>query len=129
MQLTLTDPLPGEPPTGIDIRRIDAGRDAHELHRADAEAFADNADYVPETFEQFCDEHLHAPAWHPEASLVAIDEDRIVGFLLAERRDEGRLGYVSVLGVSAPWRGRGSAPRWCRRPPGSGSPPGSTTLG
>jgi mycothiol synthase len=110
MQVALTGPLPGEPPEGITIRRIDPGGDARALHRADAEAFADNADSVPETFEQFRAEHLDRPARDAEASIVAVvvdDDDRIVGYLLAERRDEGQLGYVCVLGVSASWRGRG----------------------
>jgi ribosomal protein S18 acetylase RimI-like enzyme len=65
---------------------------------------------VPETFEQFRAEHLDRPARDAEASIVAVvvdDDDRIVGYLLAERRDEGQLGYVCVLGVSASWRGRG----------------------
>jgi mycothiol synthase len=107
MQMPLTGPIPGKPPAGIAIRRIDVRGDARELHRLDAEAFADNADYAPETFEQFCDEHLHTAARDPDATIVAIADGPIVGFLLAERRDEGRLGYVSVLGVSASWRGRG----------------------
>lgn len=107
MQMTLTGPIPVATPDAIGLRRIDASRDARELHRVDAAAFADNADYVPETFEQFRDEHLHTPARDAEASIVAIDDDRIVGFLLAERRDEGRIGFISVLGVSASRRGRG----------------------
>jgi mycothiol synthase len=107
MQMPLTGPIRGEPPAGIAIRRIDRDGDARELHRIDAEAFADNADSAPETFERFRDEHLDAPARDAEASIVAVDGRRIVGYLLAERRDEGRLGYVSVLGVSASWRGLG----------------------
>jgi mycothiol synthase len=107
MRMPMNGPILGEPPAGIAIRRIDVGVDARELHRVDAEAFADNADYVPETFEQFCDEHLHTPARDPEATIAALDDGRIIGFLLAERRCDGRVGYVSVLGVGASWRGRG----------------------
>jgi mycothiol synthase len=107
MEITLTGPIPGEPPEGITIRRIDPGGDARGLHRADAEAFADNADYVPETLEQFCAEHLDTPARDAEASIIAVDDGRIVGHLLAERHDEGGLGYVCVLGVGQAWRGRG----------------------
>jgi mycothiol synthase len=109
MEMTLTGPLPGAPPDGITMRRIDVGRDARALHRIDAEAFADNADCMPETFEQFRDEHLNSPSRDAEGSIVAIDDDRIVGYLLAERRDEGRLGYICVLGVDASMRGRGIA--------------------
>jgi len=100
-------PISVEPPDGILIRPIDVARDAKALHRVDAEAFADNADYVPETFVQFCDEHLHAPARDANASVAALAGDRIVGFLLAEQRRDGDVGYVSVLGVSRSWRGRG----------------------
>ncbi len=107
MEMTLTVALSSAPPAPITIRRIDVLRDARELHRVDAEAFADNADSLPETFEQFRDEHLDTPTRDAAASVVAIDDDRIIGYLLAERRDDGRLGYVSVLGVSAARRGRG----------------------
>ena len=107
MRLVLSGPITAKPPDGVVVRRIDPEPDARELHRVDAEAFADNADYAPETFEQFCDEHLQTPARDAEATIAAIADGRIVGFLLAERRDEGRIGYVSVLAVSASWRGRG----------------------
>ncbi len=109
MQMPLTGPIGGEPPDGISIRRIDPDGDAQALHRIDAEAFADNADSVPETFEQFRNEHLRTPARDAAASVVAVERGRIVGYLLAERRDKGRLGYVCVLGVGTSWRGRGVA--------------------
>jgi mycothiol synthase len=93
----------------VQIRRIDVDRDARELHRLDATAFAANADYRPDTFEQFRDEHLRATDVDRRAMLVAVEGDRIAGFLIGMRRREGRLGYVSVLGVDPASRRRGIA--------------------
>jgi len=92
----------------VQVRTIDAGRDARELHRLDAAAFAANADYHPETFEHFRDEHLRATDADPRAMLAADDGGRIVGFLLGMRRG-GEVGYVSVLGVDPGLRRRGIA--------------------
>jgi mycothiol synthase len=106
-------PLNPDPATasasGIVLRRVDGERDARALHRLDAAAFADNADYAPETFEQFRAEHLVAPDRDPAATLVATDGDRVVGFLIAARRRGGSAGYISILGVDPGVRRRGVA--------------------
>jgi mycothiol synthase len=93
----------------IRVRAIDRERDAHELHRLDTAAFADNPDYQPETFEQFRDEHLRGDGIDASAMLVAVDRDRIVGYLLGMRRRAGTVGYVSLLGVDPEARRRGIA--------------------
>jgi ribosomal protein S18 acetylase RimI-like enzyme len=91
----------------VEIRRIDPDRDARELHRLDAAAFAGNADYEPETFEQFRAEHLLAADLDPAATLAATDGGRIVGFLVGARRRGGTVGYVSILAVDPEARRRG----------------------
>jgi ribosomal-protein-alanine N-acetyltransferase len=98
-----------QPSADIRIRTIDVERDAHELHGLDATAFATNADYQPETFEQFRDEHLRSLDVDARAMLVAVDESRIVGFLLGARRRGREVGHVSVLGVDPQARRRGIA--------------------
>jgi mycothiol synthase len=103
--------LPAGPPapTEVAIRTVDPERDAHELHQLDAAAFADNADYESETFEQFRAEHLSAPDVDRGATLAALDGDRIVGYLVGARRRGGEVGYVSILGVDPAARRRGIA--------------------
>jgi mycothiol synthase len=112
MRLALPRP-PISPEPGVRgdvrIRRIDAERDAPELHQLDAAAFAANADYHPETFEQFRDEHLRAADSDPRVMLAAIDGDRLVGSLLGARRRRGEVGYVSVLAVDPEARRQGIA--------------------
>jgi mycothiol synthase len=112
MGLALADAPAAEPggSAEIRIRAIDVERDARDLHRLDAAAFAGNADYHPETFEQFRDEHLLCPDGDPGAMLAADDDGgRLVGSLLAARRRGGEVGYVSVLAVDPAARRRGIA--------------------
>jgi ribosomal protein S18 acetylase RimI-like enzyme len=111
MGLALEDAPAAEPggSAEIRIRAIDVERDARELHRLDAAAFAGNADYQPETFEQFRDEHLLCADGDPEAMLAADDAGQLVGSLLAARRRGGEVGYVSVLAVDPAARRRGIA--------------------
>jgi ribosomal protein S18 acetylase RimI-like enzyme len=51
--------------------------------------------------------------WDPQLALVALDGDDVAGGLLS-RLVEGT-GWVDVLGVRRPWRGRGIATALLRR--------------
>lgn len=104
-----TVPEPVVPP-GIRLRALDVEADAAPLHALSEAAFGANADYEPETFEAFCEEHLRAHNVDPSLSLVAEDGDgAMAGFLLARRWDEEGAGFVDLLGVGPGHRGRGLA--------------------
>lgn len=93
-------------PEGIVMHELDVAADAASIHAADEIAFADNADYEPETFDAFISEHLQAPAIDPELSRVARRGEAIAAFALCQRRDRSR-GYIDLLAVSPSERRRG----------------------
>ena len=95
------------PPGPITVRRLDPEADAPALHALDADSFGSAPDYVPESYEMFVAEHLHAHDAAPELSLVAQDGERIVGFLLARRWPHEATGYVDLLAVAPTHQRRG----------------------
>ncbi len=94
------------PPAGIVLRPLELERDAELIHRVDAAAFAEEADYQPETFEDFQALHLAGPDLDVAASIVACRGERIVGFSLCSRCADGS-SYVDVLAVLPAERRRG----------------------
>ncbi len=95
------------PPAGIALRSLDVDGDARAVHALDAESFASSPDYVPESYEMFVQEHLHAHDVAPDLSLVAQDRSQIVGFLLARRWQHESSGYVDLLAVAPGHQRRG----------------------
>jgi mycothiol synthase len=93
-------------PAGIMLERPDVERDARALHAADAAAFASNADYRQESFETFRDEHLRNAALEPKLSLVARRGEVVAGFTVCRPWGPG-VGYIDLLAVTEPERGRG----------------------
>jgi mycothiol synthase len=87
-------------PPGVTLRGIDLDGDGRALHALEAESFGSVADYVPQAWEVFAQRHLHASDVAPDLSLVAVDGQRIVGFLLARRWEHERSGYIDLLAVS-----------------------------
>jgi mycothiol synthase len=94
------------PPPGVVLRPLELDGDAAVIHRVDAEAFAEDADYQPETFEDFQAQHLAGPELDRAASIVACRGETIVGFSLCSRCADGS-GYVDVLAVLPAERRRG----------------------
>jgi mycothiol synthase len=95
------------PPAGITLDSVDVLADAHALHEANANAFATNADYEPESFEAFRDRHLRAHDFDASLSRVARRGETIVGFVLCRRWASEGAGFVDLLGVDPRERGRG----------------------
>jgi mycothiol synthase len=95
------------PPPGVTLRTLDAAGDARALHALDAESFGSSPDYMPESYDMFVQEHLHAHDTALELSLVAEDARRIVGFLLARRWAHEGSGYVDLLAVAPSHQRRG----------------------
>jgi mycothiol synthase len=105
--LTIADGQAGPPPPAIVMRSLELDRDAAALHALDAESFAANADYQPESLEIFREEHLHAHDLDPGLSLVAELDGRAAGFLLARRWDDDAVGYIDLLAVHPAHQRRG----------------------
>ncbi len=96
------------PPPGLALRALDPGADARALHALDAAAFAANADYHPESFELFCEDHIHAADIDRELSYVALRDGEYAGFLVTLRQLEyDGLAYVDLLAVHPEHRRRG----------------------
>ena len=93
------------PPDGVRIRRFVDGdeRPLYEVHEA---SFADHWGFRPSTFDAF-DESLHADNWDPSLVFLAEADGGVVGHLVSVL-DENE-GFVAMLGVIKPWRGRGIA--------------------
>lgn len=103
----LTDLEPDKPQPPFSFRTLDVERDAVALHELDAASFSANADYQPESLTAFREEHLE---WHdvaPELSIVAEDDGRPVGFLIACRWQSDSSGYIDVLAVHPDYQQRG----------------------
>jgi mycothiol synthase len=92
------EPAP-PPPAGLRLRSVDVAADARSLHALDAASFADAPDYTPESLESFREDHLQTHDFNAGLSLVAESGERIVGFLLARRREQEAAGLVAILAV------------------------------
>lgn len=100
---------PEDLPAGVRLRPFDADSDAEAVHALNETSFADNADYRPETFISFRDEHLRAHDLDPTLSCVAEHDGDLIGFLLARRWLDESVGFVDLLGVHPDHRRRGLA--------------------
>jgi mycothiol synthase len=98
-----------EVPTNLSLRPLDADSDAAAVHGLNETSFSGNADYRPETFISFRDEHLRAHDLDPTLSCLAEYDGDLVGFLLARRWREESVGFVDLLGVRPDHRRRGLA--------------------
>jgi mycothiol synthase len=96
-----------DPPAGFRLRPIDPAQDAVALHALDAASFAPTPDYMPESLTEFTEEHFGAHDFDAALSRVAIEGEEIVGFLIAGRRPEERVGFVHILAVAPERQDRG----------------------
>lgn len=111
MALKLDDPPPPLGAPGFSLRTLVLAHDAEMLHALDARSFAALADYTPQSLEAFCEHHLEAHDLDLALSIVAEQDGRGVGFLLARRRDAESLGFVDLLAVDPDNQRRGLG-RW-----------------
>lgn len=114
MQVDLAGPLgPGPAPEGIDITGIEPDDDFRAIHAVIAEAFADDWRYHPEPLDQWVEEWTGSPSYDPTLWLLATEGGEPVGALTANV--QGDRGWVSEIGVLAPFRGRGIGAALLRR--------------
>jgi mycothiol synthase len=105
MRRALDAPVPPAPDVGVALRPLDPVGDAEAAHALKEAAFATTADHMPESLEEFREHHLTTHDFAPELSLLAVRDGRPVGFLIADRWEDGT-GWVELLGVDPPERGR-----------------------
>jgi mycothiol synthase len=114
MQIDLPAGLePGPTPKGIRISGIDPRVDLAAVHAVLEEAFAEQWGHHPEPLDRWEAEHTGSPSYDPTLWLLATEAGEPVGALIASVSDDR--GWVDVLGVLAPWRGRGIAGALLRR--------------
>jgi mycothiol synthase len=103
------DDLP-EPdwPEGIDVRTFRKGEDERAVYEVQQETFSDLDNFAPLTFEVWKHFAFEEP-FHPELWFLAEEEGELQGISLcaAGRGGDRELGWVAVLAVRRPWRGRG----------------------
>ena len=104
---------PGEPPVGIEIRRIEPERDLRRIHAILVEAFSQEWGYRVIPFDEWVGLEVETASYDPGLWLLATDGNEAVGALSGVVR--GDRGWVDELGVRAPWRGRGIASALLRR--------------
>jgi hypothetical protein len=100
IELVRTVEVPA-PPDEVALDSLEVSRDTGALHEADTRMFAGNADYQPESFETFRDEHLAGDGLAPELSSVARSGGRVVGFTLCRATGNG-VGVVDLLAADNP---------------------------
>ena len=98
---------PGPPPKGIEIGGIDPGVHLPAVHAVIGEAFADQWGHRPEPFDRWAAQQTGSPSYDPTLWLLATEAGAPVGALTASVA--GDHGWVDLLGVLAPARGRGIA--------------------
>jgi mycothiol synthase len=104
----LRDDLP-EPewPAGISVREF-REEDARAAHAVQEETFADLDDYSPISYEDWRHWSLREP-FDPGLWSLAFADGELQGISLCRPEWDGdpSFGWVSILGVRKPWRGRG----------------------
>jgi len=93
-------------PDGVVLRPMDVTADADALFAVNEAAFAQNADYEPETPATFAEHHLQAHDHDPALSRVALAHGEIAGFALVRRWPDA-VAYVDLLAVHPASAGRG----------------------
>jgi ribosomal protein S18 acetylase RimI-like enzyme len=107
MSLTLNQEIATEAPAPIRLRAMSVPADFATIHELDDLCFRENSDYLPETFTDFCAEHLTCAQAKPSLSLVAeATGGDTVGFVVNHDWGHGP-GYVAILAVHPAWRRRG----------------------
>jgi mycothiol synthase len=95
-------------PNGISVRTYRRDEDEQAVYDTHQETFSDQHDYDRDPFDEW-QQWFYREPFDPELWFLAFDGDELAGVLLGrgERGGDTTVGWVSVLGVRKPWRGRG----------------------
>ena len=96
--------LDTEPPYGIRLRPC-TREDARIAHEVFEESFAEHWGHSPESFEDWSRGVMSREDYDPSLWVLAWDGDEPAGVLVAQSSED--LGWVAILGVRKPWRGKG----------------------
>jgi mycothiol synthase len=98
-------------PDGLEPRSFSSGPDDAELFASFRKAFADHWGNTEVEEAQWWSENRDAPnaGFDPALWVVVREGGTIAGFSICrEREDDGEtIGWISLIGVQPPWRGRG----------------------
>jgi len=101
------DPAPPVCPDGVRLRTYRDG-DARVFHETGNEAFADTWEPIVPSFEEWAHWTLETPSFDPELWFLAEDGAQAAGFAICRVHPaDADLGWIQILGVRPPWRGRG----------------------
>jgi ribosomal protein S18 acetylase RimI-like enzyme len=94
-------------PEGIRMRTFEPG-DERAVYEAHQETFEDLWEDVRRPYEEWAHWFLSSHMHHPELWFLALDGEQLAGIELCmpDQTSKG-LGWVAILGVRRPWRGRG----------------------
>ena len=98
------EPPPAALPAGIRLETLAPGGE-YAVYEAMQEAFQDNWNFAPRTYEEWRAWNVDGPSFDPELWLVARDGDEIAGASLCAARPDA--GWVNILGVRRRWRRQG----------------------
>jgi mycothiol synthase len=94
-------------PDGVRMRTYRDG-DAPVFHETGNDAFADTWEPIVPSFEEWAHWLLETPAFDPELWFLAEEGTQAAGFAICKvHASDAQLGWIQILGVRRPWRGRG----------------------
>jgi mycothiol synthase len=108
MVIDLDHELPEpRPPEGVEIARYAHPGEARAVHETVQEAFADEWNFRPESFEEFERRKLGAAHFDPGLWFVARADGDVVGAILCDWKRMGDWGWVGAVAVREDRRRRG----------------------
>ena len=106
MEIDLTTaPPPAVLPPGFVIRAVRRGPDDALLHVVVQDSFAEHFRFTPEPFEPWVQRALADELFAPGLSFLVFHDDTPVATSINYHAPER--GWVGMLGVRRPWRGKG----------------------
>jgi mycothiol synthase len=119
-------PAPPHWPEGMRVATF-RDEDAQAFHAAIGESFADEWNFVHDSFEQWSEFRLGADDFDPTLWFLVWDGHEVAAVLRGERR--GEIGWVGAIGVRKAWRQRGLGLALLRHAFADWHERGATTVG
>jgi mycothiol synthase len=110
MQIDFAEPPePPEWPPGFTVRRYAGEEDLQAVHECHQESFADHWEFRPQPLEVWRRYTVESPGFDPSLWWLAEADGELAGICLDWWHASGdpTFGWVGVLAVRKPWRGRG----------------------